>query len=215
MLVGSEDVDGVFTPGELLKIALAACSGMSSDMPLARRLGDDYKAVIRVSGAADREQERYPLLEETLELDLSGLAEDEGAPARRGQPGHRPGLHGRAHPAVRHRRQLRGERCRILTPGSPPGCTGTSRGGFPVVDAVPGAGLGLTGYAANQADGRVLVVAQGPREAGEKLLELLRGGASGPPSPDASTRSSPTGRSPRSVSRGSSSGDGACFSWLM
>jgi acylphosphatase len=36
--------------------------------------------------------------------------------------------------------------------------------------------LGLTGYAANQADGRVLVVAQGPREAGEKLLQLLDGG---------------------------------------
>lgn len=73
VLVGSEDVDGVFTPGELLKIALAACSGMSSDAPLARRLGDDYAATIRVSGAADREQERYPLLEETLELDLSSL----------------------------------------------------------------------------------------------------------------------------------------------
>jgi acylphosphatase len=37
--------------------------------------------------------------------------------------------------------------------------------------------LGLTGYAANRADGRVLVVAQGPREAGEKLLRLLEGGA--------------------------------------
>ncbi|MEE6139306.1 acylphosphatase [Mycobacterium sp. 050128] len=36
--------------------------------------------------------------------------------------------------------------------------------------------LGLTGYAANQPDGRVLVVAQGPREAAEKLLELLEGG---------------------------------------
>lgn len=35
--------------------------------------------------------------------------------------------------------------------------------------------LGLTGYAANQADGRVLVIAQGPREAGEQLLQLLRG----------------------------------------
>lgn len=33
---------------------------------------------------------------------------------------------------------------------------------------------GLTGYAANHADGRVLVVANGPREAGEKLLELLQ-----------------------------------------
>ncbi|MBW0019176.1 MAG: acylphosphatase [Mycobacterium sp.] len=37
--------------------------------------------------------------------------------------------------------------------------------------------LGLTGYAANQADGRVRVVAQGPRAAGEKLLQLLQGGA--------------------------------------
>ncbi|WP_454560678.1 OsmC family protein [Mycobacterium haemophilum] len=79
VLVGSEDVDGVFTPGELLKIALAACSGMSSDEPLARRLGDDYKAVVRVSGDADRGQERYPLLQETLELDLSGLSDADKA----------------------------------------------------------------------------------------------------------------------------------------
>jgi uncharacterized OsmC-like protein len=77
VLVGSEDVEGVFTPGELLKIALAGCSGMASDEPLSRRLGDDYKAVVKVSGPADREQERYPLLEETLELDLSGLSDDE------------------------------------------------------------------------------------------------------------------------------------------
>jgi uncharacterized OsmC-like protein len=77
VLVGNEDVEGVFTPGELMKIALAACSGMSSDQPLRRRLGDDYAATIKVSGPADREQERYPLLEENLEIDLSGLAEDE------------------------------------------------------------------------------------------------------------------------------------------
>lgn len=36
--------------------------------------------------------------------------------------------------------------------------------------------LGLTGYAANQIDGRVLVVAQGSRQACEQLLSLLRGG---------------------------------------
>jgi uncharacterized OsmC-like protein len=77
VLVGSEDVDGVFTPGELMKIALAACSGMSSDHPLAHRLGEDYQATIRVSGDADREQERYPLLQETLEIDLSSLSGDE------------------------------------------------------------------------------------------------------------------------------------------
>jgi uncharacterized OsmC-like protein len=77
VLIGSEDVDGVFTPGELLKIALAACSGMSSDHPLARRLGDDYQATIRVSGDADRDREIYPLLQEILEVDLSGLDDAE------------------------------------------------------------------------------------------------------------------------------------------
>ena len=75
--IGSEADEGVFTPGELLKIALAACGGLSSDEPLRRRLGDDYRAVIKVSGPADREQERYPLLQENLEVDLSALSADE------------------------------------------------------------------------------------------------------------------------------------------
>ncbi|MGU3294255.1 OsmC family protein [Williamsia sp. M5A3_1d] len=76
VLVGSEDVEGVFTPGELLKIALAACTGMSSDAPLARRLGDDYAATVRVAGAADRDAEVYPRLDEELDIDLSGLDAD-------------------------------------------------------------------------------------------------------------------------------------------
>ena len=37
--------------------------------------------------------------------------------------------------------------------------------------------LGLSGYASNQVDGRVLVVAQGPRRACEELLALLTGGS--------------------------------------
>lgn len=36
--------------------------------------------------------------------------------------------------------------------------------------------LGLTGYAANKPDGRVHVVAQGPRADCERLLELLQSG---------------------------------------
>lgn len=74
VLIGSVTDEGVFTPGELLKIALAGCVGLSSDQPLRRRLGDDYPAVVRVSGDADRDQERYPLLAEKLEIDLSGLS---------------------------------------------------------------------------------------------------------------------------------------------
>ncbi|TSE01068.1 OsmC family protein [Skermania sp. ID1734] len=75
VLIGSENTEGVFTPGELLKIALAACTGMSSDFPLSRRLGDNYDATVRVSGAADRDQEVYPQIDEVLELDLSELDE--------------------------------------------------------------------------------------------------------------------------------------------
>ena len=77
VLIGSESDDGVFTPGELLKIALAGCSGLSSDQPLRRRLVDDYRAVIRVAGPADRDEERYPRIEETLEIDLSGLSAED------------------------------------------------------------------------------------------------------------------------------------------
>lgn len=71
--IGSADVEGVFTPGELLKIALGACAAMASDFTVSRRLGDDYAATVRVTGDADREAERYPVLEETYELDLSDL----------------------------------------------------------------------------------------------------------------------------------------------
>jgi acylphosphatase len=35
----------------------------------------------------------------------------------------------------------------------------------------------LTGYASNQVDGRVLVVAQGPQQACEQLLAWLRSGS--------------------------------------
>ncbi|WP_032403176.1 OsmC family protein [Rhodococcoides fascians] len=76
VLIGSESVEGVFTPGELLKIALAACTGMSSDVPLSRRLGDDYSATVEVSGTADRENELYPELNEILRVDLSAMDPD-------------------------------------------------------------------------------------------------------------------------------------------
>ena len=104
VLVGNEDVEGVFTPGELMKIALAACSGMASDAPLQRRLGDDYQATIKVSGAADREQERYPQLDEQHEARPVRAVGRRGGPGthRRGA-GDRPGVHGRAHAEVRHR----------------------------------------------------------------------------------------------------------------
>ncbi|MCD2261646.1 OsmC family protein [Dietzia aurantiaca] len=71
--IGSADVEGVFTPGELLKIALGACTAMASDFTVSRRLGEDYDATVHISGDADRESERYPRLEELYELDMSEI----------------------------------------------------------------------------------------------------------------------------------------------
>ncbi|WP_040811039.1 OsmC family protein [Nocardia concava] len=71
--IASAGVPGAFTPGELLKIALAGCTGLSADFTLSRRLGDSFDATVRVSGDADRENEVYPELTESFELDLSEL----------------------------------------------------------------------------------------------------------------------------------------------
>lgn len=77
VLIGRDTVEGVFTPGELLKIALGACTAMSADGPLERRLGEDFEGTVRVSGVADRDEERYPHLDEVFELDLGEFSEAE------------------------------------------------------------------------------------------------------------------------------------------
>ena len=74
--IGDISYDGAFTPGELMKIALAGCSGLSSDAALARRLGDDVPVTIEVEGLADDAEDRYPTLTERLVVDLSALAPD-------------------------------------------------------------------------------------------------------------------------------------------
>lgn len=78
--IGGADAEETFTPGELMKIALAGCTGLTSDAAFARRLGEDYPATIHVSGVKDLDADRYPALVERLEVDLSAL--DEGARER-------------------------------------------------------------------------------------------------------------------------------------
>ncbi len=75
--VASAGTPAAFTPGELLKIAVAACSGLSADFSLSRKLGEHFDATIRVSGDPDRENEVYPEIDEVFELDLSELSEGE------------------------------------------------------------------------------------------------------------------------------------------
>ena len=55
-------------PGELLKIALAGCVGMSADTALAHRLGDDVPVTVRASGPSDPEQDLYQELREELRV---------------------------------------------------------------------------------------------------------------------------------------------------
>lgn len=74
--IGPASEGAVFTPGELLKIALAACAGMSTDRTFARRLGDDYAVTIHVEGAKLLEEERYPKITGTYDIDLTSLDDD-------------------------------------------------------------------------------------------------------------------------------------------
>lgn len=149
---------------------------MASDQPLARRLGDDYQAVVKVSGAADRDQERYPLIEETMELDLSGLTEDEKERLlvvinRAVELACTVGRTSSRAPRSTWRSSMSASDVRLTA-----WVHGWVQGvGFRWWTRCRALELGLTGYAANHADGRVLVVAQGPRAACQKLLQLLQG----------------------------------------
>jgi uncharacterized OsmC-like protein len=71
--MGPAEAGAVFTPGELLKIALAGCAGMSADNAVARRLGPDVPITVNVAGIKSVDDDRYPALHEELVVDLSGL----------------------------------------------------------------------------------------------------------------------------------------------
>ncbi|GAB2616941.1 OsmC family protein [Pseudactinotalea suaedae] len=56
---GPVEVDGSFTPGELLALALAACNLMSADHALVRRLGEDVRASGSVTTVKDVSANTY------------------------------------------------------------------------------------------------------------------------------------------------------------
>ena len=69
--------EGEISPGELLKLALIGCAGMSLDHPTSRRLGEDFALRIYAHGAADPHQDRYLAISEQIQLDMDGLDEHE------------------------------------------------------------------------------------------------------------------------------------------
>ncbi|MFC7581254.1 OsmC family protein [Schaalia naturae] len=75
VLIG--DGPGRFSPGDLLKIALAGCNAMSSDARLQRALGEDFQQLIGVSGVYDEDADRYDSFQVELVQDLTGLSAEE------------------------------------------------------------------------------------------------------------------------------------------
>ncbi|MDN5599358.1 MAG: OsmC family protein [Brachybacterium sp.] len=69
--------EGEINPGELLKLALIGCAGMSSDVNLARRLGEDYDMRLWAHGTSDEDQNRYLTIAEEVQLPLEELTEAE------------------------------------------------------------------------------------------------------------------------------------------
>jgi len=78
--VGGPEIEGEhFSPGELLKLALISCSGLSADRVAARRLGEDFALTVWAHGKSDHDTNRYSRIEEEFLLDLSSLEPAERA----------------------------------------------------------------------------------------------------------------------------------------
>ncbi|MGP9693110.1 OsmC family protein [Brachybacterium sp. AOP25-B2-12] len=75
--------EGEINPGELLKLALIGCAGMSSDFGLSRRLGEDFAMRLWVHGQSDEDTNRYERIDEQIQLDLSALSPEEQERLRR------------------------------------------------------------------------------------------------------------------------------------
>src|SRR5699024_5241751 len=69
--------EGEINPGELLTLALIGCAGMSSDVNLARRLGDEFPMRLWAHGTADEEENRYLTIAEEVQLPLEELTAEE------------------------------------------------------------------------------------------------------------------------------------------
>jgi uncharacterized OsmC-like protein len=74
--IGSGGAPGAFSPGELLRIALAGCVGLTVDVPLERRTGPDGPATVEVDSVSVPGEDRYGTLNGRLVVDLSELDDD-------------------------------------------------------------------------------------------------------------------------------------------
>jgi len=75
--IGPSTDPGAFTPGMLLKIALAGCNAMSADARLAKELGDDFPSQTTVETLKHEEEERYAKFRVTVTAPIQDLGEED------------------------------------------------------------------------------------------------------------------------------------------
>ncbi|WP_281858929.1 OsmC family protein [Salana multivorans] len=80
VLIGKEGAPGVFSPGELLAIAVAGCTGMSAEGRITSELGDGVAMTVGVERVPEPFENRYARF--VVELVVSG-PEVEGQDASR------------------------------------------------------------------------------------------------------------------------------------
>jgi uncharacterized OsmC-like protein len=73
--VGRSGAPGSFSPGELLQLAVAACSAVTAENLITRRVGEDSR--FRVAAGAEQQPggHEYDALRVAFDVDLSGLDE--------------------------------------------------------------------------------------------------------------------------------------------
>ncbi|MDR0849601.1 MAG: OsmC family protein [Propionibacteriaceae bacterium] len=79
VLLGPADagLENSFSPVDLLKIALAACAGMSTNSVIARALGQTYAQTIAIDGETHSDEDRYRAFSEQMLLDTSELTPEQ------------------------------------------------------------------------------------------------------------------------------------------
>lgn len=77
--IGSSGTAGVFSPGELLAVALAACGLLSADHTIASRLGDDFAATVDIEQTKPDGEDRYDRIASTIRANLGALDEAQAA----------------------------------------------------------------------------------------------------------------------------------------
>lgn len=75
--VGDPSFDECFSPGELMKLAVATCAGLSADARLTHALGEDIDVKVIADGDYDEDNDRYTRLSAELIADLSSLSDDD------------------------------------------------------------------------------------------------------------------------------------------